>query len=270
MLRRIDGYDDKRWYRDTETNKFYISATSFCASVLPENKYLTKWKQDLGEFEANRRAKEAADYGTLMHLLAEDFLNNEELSSYEFEISIEDFCVSKGRKDLINTWKPRLRKDLIAFAQFCWDKKVVPINIEKWAKRDLTDFGGIAGTIDLECELIFNRKPRRAIVDLKSGRKGFYPASELQLALYKKTLGNPDLMLFNWSPCDWRKDVPTYNLKNQTDTPMMAKLENYIEIAKIDGLFQPNFKRTEFEVLKLGHAPEYSVKGIEDLVKEVA
>ena len=264
MLKRTDGFTDKRYYFDDETGKFYISATSFCSSVLPENPYLVKWKQSLGEFEANRQAKLAARYGTCMHLCAEDFLSRE---NYTFSMlhsrTLEYMNKYDIDPDLEGKWLKNLKNDILAFAQFCYEKDIDPLNVEVWAKKDITEDGGIAGTIDLECNLKFGRKKVHAIVDLKSGRKGFYDAHVLQLHLYSMVV--PTEMLFNWSPSEWKGDTPTYKFVNQTKSNMANKLEHYIELARLDGMFTPKVGKLSFDTLKRGEKPVFRVLGLDDL-----
>jgi hypothetical protein len=112
----------------------------------------------------------------------------------------------------------------LSFAQFCAEKEV---KVEAVEVPLLSDNLGYAGTIDLVCELTFNRKRIRAIVDLKSGRNGFMEEYELQLEAYRQlwNVNYPDLpvaMTFNFSPKDWRKE-PTYELKNQTESGNLFK-----------------------------------------------
>jgi hypothetical protein len=123
---------------------------------------------------------------------------------------------------------------------------------------------GYAGAIDIVCELDVEEKgffgetyasgvnkgqPKeskrtvrvRAIVDIKSGRKGFYESSEIQLHAYKAMMAyhfpEEEMIiskLFNWSPKDFRGAVPSYNLKDQTDSKRAKKLPHLVSLAKIE------------------------------------
>lgn len=79
----------------------------------------------------------------------------------------------------------------------------------------------------------------RAIIDFKSGRKGFFPEHEVQLLAYK-TMWNmhfekyPVEKVFNWSPKDWRGTTPTYNFKDQTESKNAQKLPYLVELARIE------------------------------------
>lgn len=265
MLKRTDKYGENRFYYDTETGKFYISATSFCKMVLPENKYLTKWKQELGEFEANRRAKMAAHYGTLMHTLIEGFLEAGKISKSNIHDQLEWYEEIHNIDTNFNKWQKDLHNDLLAFAQFAYDRELEVYATEQWMKRDITPTSGIAGTLDFQGSIKWRKGRQDVIIDFKSGRNGFYAASELQLHLYKQILGK-DVMLFNWSPKRWETE-PTYNFKNQTDSKMGQKLEHYIEIAKIEGMFESKARDLHFEELTLGKQPVFEVKMLKDLME---
>lgn len=266
MLKRTDRYSDKRFYYDTETKKFYISATTFCSYVLPENPYLTKWKQELGVFEANRRASEAALYGTLLHLLIEDFVALENYSKTMMEAKIDEFVGRHAMEHNARSWHRELKNDMLSFAQFAFERNIDVIASEQWVKKDVNEFGGIAGTVDLELILDWSRGRRKAILDIKSGKKGFYPSHELQLCLYKEVLSDPELLIFNWAPNNWDLK-PTYKLKNQTDSKMSQKIDHYIHIAEIDGMFSPKLKIIDFDVLAKGQEPVFKMIDLEEIME---
>ena len=128
-----------------------------------------------------------------------------------------------------------LKKDVLAFAQFIIDYNVKPLAIEICLYHP---FDGYAGAIDLVCELDFNKKRIRAIIDLKSGRKGFYESHEVQLGAYLEMWkihfpDSPVDKVFNWSPKAWRK-APTYNLVNQSESKNIPKLPYLVQLSKIE------------------------------------
>ena len=265
-LHRTDKYGDQRFYFDDETFKFYMSATTFCKRVLPENPYLTEWKQKLGVFEANRIAKISAHYGTVMHKVIERFLEAIGYTPAMVKADIEDYCQEHYLGEM-EGWVKRINKDLLAFAQFAFDKKIDPVHTERWLKHDVNTTGGIAGTLDLECYLRFNGKRKEALIDLKSGMKGFYDSHVLQLELYKMIVGKEDLLIFNWAPKNWKVDKkPTYTFTNQTDGKMGQKLPNFIVNAIIDDLFKPSYAEIAFEQVTLGEEPVFEFKDLEQLM----
>jgi len=282
MLKRIDGYGE-RWYFDTQTLRTYLSCTSFCKKVLPESKYLVDWKVKHGEQGAYEQLQKAAHYGTFMHAVIEEYCKALKYAQAfaidpgsplyawkEIQDLCEDYCTEHRIMYLEDRFLKKIRKDILAFAQFAWEKNIEIINIEQFLSWDITDEAGLAGTVDLEVFMDFNRKRVRAIIDMKSG--GIWESAELQLHVYKMMLPEVD-MVFNWSPNDWRLGKkPSYTLKNQTNSTMAAKLPNYIENGIIDGIFTPKIKQVDYEVIKYGEEPEYTVldteKVLENILKE--
>src|SRR5690606_1373581 len=126
-------------------------------------------------------------------------------------------------------WITEIKKDILAFAQFMIAKNVKPIAIEIVLFHPEDNY---AGAIDIVCEMDEEEKgffgetyasgarkgePKEskrtirvnAIVDIKSGRKGFHESHEIQLHAYKEMfqVHFPDVPIhrvYNWSPKDWR------------------------------------------------------------------
>jgi len=123
-------------------------------------------------------------------------------------------------------------------AQFVVDYDVRPLAVEIALVHPYSKY---AGMIDLPCTMLAALRSKnriRAIVDFKSGKKGFFEEAEIQLHFYKDmwNVNYPHLQIdrvFNFAPKDWRKR-PTYNLKDQTNSPNSKKIPALLELASIE------------------------------------
>lgn len=256
-LYRMDGGDNRFYYTlDDKTGdpKFYTSWTSLIHNNMPTNQFLIDWMIGLGKEESEAYKNERASYGTFMHSEICDFMIAKKIN-YD---TLPDRLLEWQFKTGINTkhWYWEMRKDLLSFQQFAFDVKLEPFAIE----IALASKCGAAGSIDLVCKMDIEEKgffgevyksgdkkgePKeskkisrvRAIVDFKSGKKGFHDAHVIQLHGYMKTWNEnfPNLKIdrvFNWAPSDWR-DNPGYKLEEQTDKWVSKLLEPLIQMNKI-------------------------------------
>ncbi len=260
-LLRMDSSKGRQYYRFLEdgTPKFYSGVTSFIKAVLPTSPQLLQWLVSKGS-DAKEETNEAADYGTFMHIQAQKLIID---GAYDFDATYDQLKLFLRERMLPEKWAMEwlddIQRDILAFAQFIIDHNVTPLAIEMMLCSDRT---GLAGAIDLVCHMDIEMdgldhanpyksgerkgQPREckvknritAIVDFKSGRKGFWESHELQLHCYKDIVEEnyPDLKIdrvFNWSPKDWRS-TPTYNLKDQTNSKISKKIPHLLEIHKIN------------------------------------
>jgi hypothetical protein len=222
LLRRVNTGSGRHYYTVTDAGiTFYASWTTVIKRILGTSEYLVKWIADKGYEESRAYMQERAHYGTIMHIIIGKFL---EKGSYRIDAVHSEASMylfnNKLDVSLAEAWAPELKSDLLAFAQWVADKdvEVIACELPLTYERDR-----IAGTIDLVCNLTFNKRRVRAIVDFKSGRKGFFAEHKYQLHGYRMMWNEnfpetPIDMVFNWSPKDWTK-APSYNFENQTDEP---------------------------------------------------
>ena len=135
--------DGKRIYTTPEGNR-YKSITTILGSEAKEG--IENWVKRVGEEEANRVKKKAADRGTKLHKLCEDYINNE----------ISPLFLTKIMPDLKENFQ-KIRKQI--------DEKVGRVYAQEQALY--SDKLKTAGRVDLICE--WNGK--LSIVDFKTSTK---------------------------------------------------------------------------------------------------
>lgn len=258
---RLNGYKGDRYYYTFEPDGeviFYTSVTTLIKQTMPTPYSLIKWIAEKGLEEAEAFKEERADYGTFMHIEISNLLIARKLDLDSMKERLRDYIEANDLPVDFIYHLDEIKKDLLAFAQFVIDHNVRPLAIEiVLADRE----NGFAGALDLVCKMEIEEKgfwgevyasgPQKgrpketkqfveitAIIDFKSGRKGFFESHEIQLEAYKTMWnkqfpGVPVTRIFNWSPKDWRT-APSYNLKDQTESLNLRKLPHLVELAKIE------------------------------------
>ena len=258
---RLDSNGHRYYYTFDEYGepRFFVSVTTLIKQTLPTSPQLIKWIADIGYEESQRYAAERAAYGTFMHAQIAELLICGTYNLDDIKGRLKMYIESeKIPGDFIN-YADSFKKDILAFAQFAKDTEMKPLAIEL-VLTNPND--GYAGAIDLCAEITIEEKgyfgevyksgvnegkPKetkrkrrvRAIIDFKSGRKGFFPEHEVQLLAYK-TMWNMHFekytveRVYNWSPKDWRGKTPTYNFKDQTESKNALKLPYLVELARIE------------------------------------
>lgn len=239
----------KRYYYSLDGEgkvTMYPSVTTILHDIMPENKILTSWKVGMGKEASEAYTMDRANYGTFIHgQLAGLMLNRtynldnvyEEISKYA-----ERNCLPVSFAD---SHEEEAKADIISFAKWMRDYDVRPYAIEIAIYSPTLK---IAGMIDCVCSMrkypIDDKKeannPERinAIVDFKSGKKGFHDEYKIQLELYRQMWNEnfPDTpieQIFNIAPKDWLgtvKKQPSYSFEEQTNDPILAQIPHLLAI----------------------------------------
>ena len=233
-----DGH--RYYYRFNENGEpeFFPSVTTLLKQVMPTPPALIDWMIANGKDGSTEKRDLAAAYGTFMHIQFETLIINRRYDFDAVPSILLDYMERENLpKKVFTEWLPKIRKDVLAFAQFVKDYKVRPLAVEIGLVHPKYKY---AGCLDLPCEMTDPKtaKTFRAIVDFKSGRKGFFEEHEIQLHLYRIMWNEnypetPVERVFNFAPKDWRK-APTYNLNDQTDSVNAKKIQYLLGLATIE------------------------------------
>lgn len=222
-------------YDEAGEPQFYPSVTTILSQTMPESPFLKQWRDKLGAEAADRYRDERAAYGTFMHGLFGELLINRTIDLDDIQEKLKMYIEQKQLPVDFIFYADDLKKDVLAFAQWVIDYDVRPLAIEIALVSELKHY---AGMIDLVCTLQTKEGRKTAIVDFKSGRNGFSEEHELQLHLYRDMWHEnfPEHQIdkvFNFSPKDWRKEKPTYNFKDQTESEMAVVRDDILAIAAV-------------------------------------
>lgn len=237
---QLNSSGHRYYYRlDEQGNpEFFPSVTTILSQTMPKSKHLFDWILSKGIDEAERYKEERADYGTFMH---GEYAKLIVARTYDFDDlkkSLKKYMVQKRLPDDFIYHTDELKKDILAVAQFIVDYDVRPLAVEIALVHPYHKY---AGMIDLPCSMLVHigRKERHnAIIDFKSGKKGFFEEAEIQLHMYMDlwNVTFPEHLVdavFNFAPKDWRKR-PSYHLKDQTLSPNRHKIPGILHIASIE------------------------------------
>jgi len=209
--------DDKHYYK-TPQGHIYPSATTMLSATMPEEKKkgLQEWRARVGEQEADETSKRATDIGTLLHNMAEEYLNN-------FEINHE----SKSEDEIITTAENHF-KQLLPFLNKI--TKVWETEIPLYHK-DLM----LSGTSD--CIGEYDGVP--SIIDFKTSKvekyEGYIEDYFLQATLYS-------MMYFHLTEIKITQIVILISGEDGSVTHFVKKIDDYV-----DSLFK---RISQFNILE--------------------
>jgi len=235
----------------------------------------------LGSAEAvDTYVQATADYGTALHIAIADFVHNGQIDWFAFEDWAYNYILDtvQVKKEIVWQAVIELVNDTAALIKFLFDYRCVVLAVELPVFMKVGE-GGIATCIDLVVEMdvknydktpIEQRKRHKAVINIKSGKKGFYETHLMQLALerelYNETYGAITGKIeaaYNVAPSDW-KTSPTYKLKDWTEQldSTFQLLSFDIQKADAKGILKaPERKENRFlGVTKYGQDPTEAMK----------
>ncbi len=253
--------DRSRFYYTMINNQILRlpSVTTILAEVLPTEEWLIRWIASWGYERALEKRDEAAHYGTIFSICAADLLRHGSFDLSTIETALDIYRYSNNITFPTDHWVNKLKEDLFALTSFIQDYNFEPIAIELPLISTKYKF---AGTLDalgyitigngqngkiLKSDIkkdkngnIVENKTRRvlAIIDWKTGRKGFYRSHEAQLHMYYLLVQenfpefqHQEIRLYNWAPKYWENpDDPKYHFKDQTNSTEKLKILHYLAI----------------------------------------
>lgn len=238
--------------------RLYTSLTTSIAQSMPTPKALEDWKFSLGKKEADRQMKVRAHFGTMMHLEIGKFIMEGVYDLDKCDEVVENYTSDHNFWDNDCTlWAHELKEDMLSFVQFYNDYEIVPLGLEYVL---LSDSRGFGTPIDLVCYMTVDEKgewgevyksgerkgepkitskrvKKRAIINFKSGRKGFYETHGIQMECEKLLWDenfpeSPIDIAMNWAPADW-KTTPSYKVKEWQGTTSQAEINAILVLAQI-------------------------------------
>lgn len=257
LIRMHSIYGRRHYHTMTDSGLVLLpSVTTVLRATMPTPQYLIDWYCDLGMDKAKAYTKLRAHYGTLLHILIASFLETKELDLSDVDSRCAAYIEANHVEGDTYTWCDDLKSDLLAFAEFCADRKVRPLHTELIMINKAL---GYAGTADIVCELEWRRRRVIAVVDIKSGRGKDSEEHGLQLSAYKELFNSyPNYSshvthCFKWSPKSWQSK-PTYDLVNYSERRYWLWFELLLAIynAQQDAKAKQPTMRTYAGAIELG------------------
>lgn len=155
---------DSRYYK---RNEEYYPSITHVLSVYPKGKQFEEWLKQVG-FSANYLVERAAEEGSKVHKMIEQYLEGAELTFFS---PIGD-----------PIYDPKVWQMFLKFVEFWEEYKPTLIETEVFLFSDELK---VAGTCDLICEIEIDEKKEIWVIDFKTSN-GLYTSYDLQTAVYVK------------------------------------------------------------------------------------
>ena len=154
---------DARYYR--RNGKYYPSIT-YILNCYPKGKHFEDWLKKVG-YSADWIIKKAAEEGTQVHEMIEDYLNNKELNFLNNGIPVYNPDVWQMFLKFVNFWE-------------IYNPTLIEAEVHLFS-----DEIKVAGTCDLVCEIEIEGKTEIWIIDFKTSNN-LQTTHDLQGAIYAK------------------------------------------------------------------------------------
>lgn len=261
-LGRAQFDDGRLYYRfDAENRKveLFNSLTTVIRQCSPMPYGLLEWYVRNGMTEAKRLSETAAMYGTLMHIEIGKMCVKQEYDFDKCDQVVQDYLSEHDFwQPECKDWAHRLRSDMVAWSEFVFEHNVKCLAVE----MVLCSSKGFATAIDVVCDMdipvkgqwgeVYLSGPRkgqpketiqmqrkRVLINMKSGRHGFYESNGIQVAAEKVLFEEnfPDITIdaiLNWAPMDWGVlNGEKYRFKDWTGKVDPREIECMFSLAEV-------------------------------------
>jgi len=265
-IHRFDISGSRHYIEKKLGAKAYKSVTTFDNDYL-NNSGLQYWSEDFidtyGKQARDRYVGERANYGTYLHIRFQDLLLGREID-LDYNHVVEELReYAQKNKVYMNVDKEAKTYCQDMLSLIYWKEKFEPevVGIEVPV---ISDELQLSGTIDLIAYIndidnmykanakdpfglkIKKDEPRPkkklSILDLKSGRKGFFPSAQYQLELYRQIWNSLikdqkyhiQDSIYNVGPANWTKTMPKFNCKKQYSSWISQRISLILPLHKFD------------------------------------
>ncbi len=257
------GQDGRLYYRygyiHPDSVELFNSLTTVIYQCTPMPYGLLEWYLRYGRKEANRMLKVAQLYGTLLHIEIGKFCINQEYDFDKIDEAIQNYLSMNSFWDNdCEEWGWKLRQDMIAWADFVAEYNVTCLAVE----MVLCSQRGFATAIDIVADMDMpvkgfhgevyksgkqkdqpkqseKRFRKKVIINMKSGRKGFFENHGLQVEAERIVFEEnfPDIKIdciLNWAPADWESaDGDKFKWKDWTGLIDKREIDCMFQLAEV-------------------------------------